>query len=288
MMPALRFEDVWYTYPARPYPALRGVTASIPAGQRVIIMGRNGSGKSTLLLHGNGILRPQRGRVYLEDTPLRYDRAGLRTLRRRVGIVFQNPDDQLFSASVMQDISFGPMNLGLDAAEVRHRVHEAASLCGVRHLLNRPTHALSGGEKTRVALAGVLAMQPDILLVDELTCSLDPAMRQQVLTIFERLIHMGKTVVLATHDVDLAFTWGDWIILLHEGRVLAAGPTADIFSHREWMHRAGLVLPTPIQVARMLSPTPGGQTQGAPTADEIEHLRRLWRAHALPRAETIT
>jgi cobalt/nickel transport system ATP-binding protein len=222
--------DVHYRYPGATAAALDGVSVAFPPGQRIALVGRNGSGKSTLMLHCNGILRPQQGCVQLDGQAVRYDRRGLLMLRRYVGLVLQNPDDQLFSASVRQDISFGPLNLGLDQATARERVDQAAALCQVTDLLDRPTHALSGGEKTRVALAGVLAMDPQLLVADEVAGGLDPWMRQVLFSILDRLVEQGKTVVLSTHDLSVARTWADTVIFMQAGRILIVAPPAQIFS----------------------------------------------------------
>lgn len=232
MTPILALRAVYYRYAGRAAEALNGVDIAFPRGQRIALIGRNGSGKSTLMLHCNGILRPQQGEVWLDGQRLTYDRRGLVNLRRQVGLVLQNPDEQLFSASVRQDISFGPLNLGLDEGAARQRVDEAAALCEITELLDRPTHALSGGEKTRVALAGVLAMQPALLLADELTGSLDPWMKRQALAILDRLVAGGGTVVLATHDLVVARRWAERVIVLDGGRVHSDGPVAQVFSDR--------------------------------------------------------
>lgn len=226
----LYFVNIHYRYPGISTPALDGVTVELNLGERVALLGRNGGGKSTLMLIANGILRPQDGEVYLDGCSVRYDRRSLFDLRQRVGVVFQNPDDQLFTASVLQDISLGPLNLGLSQVEARRRVMEAAHLCGLEALLERPTHALSGGEKTRAALAGVLAMEPLYLFADEITNSLDPWMRNQILDIFERWVEDGRTVVLATHDWSLARRWAQRIIWLDRGRVYRQGASADVLS----------------------------------------------------------
>ena len=230
MSALLEFDDLHYTFPCSDIPALRGASLSIAIGQRIALIGRNGAGKSTLLLHANGILRPAAGQVRLDGAPLEYTRRGLLRVRRQVGLVFQNPDDQLFSASVLQDISFGPMNLGLSIADVRRRVAEAADLCGISNLLDRPTHALSGGQKSLVALAGVLAMAPRVLLVDETTSGLDPWMRHQIFAIFDRLVEQGVTVLLATHDLTVARQWADTVVVMHEGRVVASAPPMQVFA----------------------------------------------------------
>lgn len=227
-MCVLELKDIHFAYAGHDRNALRGVTLSFPPGQRVALIGRNGSGKSTLMLHCNGILRPQKGEVILGGEPVTFERALLTNLRRHVGLVLQDPDDQLFSANVMQDISFGALNLGLSEAEARVRVQEVAELCDVTHLLERPTHALSGGEKTRVALAGVLAMHPSLLVADELINSLDPWARQQVFGILERIVDEGKTVLLATHDMDVAFGWGERVIWMEDGKVRMDGKSKEV------------------------------------------------------------
>jgi cobalt/nickel transport system ATP-binding protein len=229
MTPALELDDLHYTFPGFAAPALRGAALRLEAGQRVALLGRNGAGKSTLMLHANGILRPAAGRVRVAGAPLDYSRRGLQAARRQVGLVFQNPDDQLFSASVAQDISFGPLNLGLDATEARRRVAAAAELCEVTELLERPTHALSGGQRARVALAGVLAMEPLVILADEVTAGLDPWMREQVMAIFDRLAARGTAVLLATHDLAAARDWADTIAVMEAGRVVATATPAAMF-----------------------------------------------------------
>lgn len=233
MSTILEFDNLHYTFPGLQVAALRGASLCLEPGQRVALLGRNGAGKSTLLLHANGILHPTSGQVRIAGAPLTYTRRGLIEARRQVGLVFQNPDEQLFSASVAQDISFGPLNLKLDLAEVRRRVAAAAELCEISDLLDRPTHALSGGQKTRVALAGVLAMQPLLLLADEVTAGLDPWMRRQVFVIFNRLAARGTTVLLATHDVEAARHWADLVVVMDAGRIVAVGSPATIFGNPE-------------------------------------------------------
>lgn len=239
--PVLQGEDLCYCYPGHQHPALNGATLSIPPACKVALVGRNGSGKSTLFLLCNGILRPQRGTVRIEGQALVYRHQAVQAVRRRVGIIFQNPDDQLFSASVAQDISFGPLNMGLSVAEARQRVEAAAAQCGVDGLLERPTHALSGGEKVRVALAGVLAMGPVVLLADEVMASLDPPMRRQIVSIFQGLVAQGKTVVLATHDMVMARRWADLVVVMDGGQVVATDTPERIFADRDLLERAGLV-----------------------------------------------
>jgi cobalt/nickel transport system ATP-binding protein len=240
MSAVLELEGVVYHYPGHTAAALDGASVSLAVGEKTAFLGRNGSGKSTLFLHCNGILRPDRGTVLYQGAALTYDRRALLALRRHVGVVFQNPDDQLFSASVRQDISFGPLNLGLSEDEARARVERAAELCEIGDLLDRPTHALSNGQKTRVALAGVLAMDPDVLLADELTASLDPWMRRQVFDIFARLTAQGVTIALATHHVEVAKRWADRVAVMHEGQVIAFDEPKHIFADGALMALTGL------------------------------------------------
>lgn len=240
MTALLDVDDLCYCYPGYDTPVLNGANLCLEAGEKTALIGRNGSGKSTLLLHCNGTLRPQRGQVRVAGQPMAYDQRSLRAWRRQVGLIFQHPDDQLFSASVAQDISFGPLNLGLSNAAARQRVEEAADLCGVTDLLERPTHALSGGEKARVALAGVLAMEPLVLMADEALANLDPWMRLHVIGIFARLVAQGKTVVLATHDLHMARTWAERVIMMDGGRVVADGPPQRILTDPATLARTGL------------------------------------------------
>jgi cobalt/nickel transport system ATP-binding protein len=229
--PIICIHALSYYYPGYTTPALKDVELSLPAATKVAVVGRNGSGKSTLFLQCNAILHPYSGLIEIDGQPLHYDRRSVQAMRQQVGIVFQNPDDQLFSASVAQDISFGPLNLGLNMQEVRTRVDEAAHLCDLEDLLGRPTHALSGGQKARVALAGVLAMQPRILIIDEALAMLDPWMRQQMLAIFDSLVAQGKTVLLSTHDWEMVRGWANLVIAMQSGQVLCVDTPERVFAN---------------------------------------------------------
>ncbi|HMQ55851.1 MAG TPA: ABC transporter ATP-binding protein [Anaerolineae bacterium] len=240
MRPTLEFDQVYYRYAGQKKYALDGLTLTLPPGENIALIGRNGAGKSTFFLHCNGLYRPQAGQVRFAGQPLLYERQALKQLRRHVGIVFQNADDQLFSASVAQDISFGPLNLGLSQAEARHRVQMAADLCNIADLLDRPTHALSGGEKARVALAGVLAMDPDILISDELLSSLDPWVRLRMLDIFAQLRERGKTVIMATHDLKVVRRWASYVVVMDAGRAAFAGTPEHLLADQVLLTQTGL------------------------------------------------
>jgi cobalt/nickel transport system ATP-binding protein len=224
-------------------PGLDGCSLGIRRGSRNALLGANGSGKTTLLMHCNGLLRPSAGSLRFAGAPLDLSRAGLTALRRRVGLVFQNPDRQLFSASVVEDVSFGPLNLGLDEATVRVRVAEALAAVGMSEHANRPVHQLSFGQKKRVCIAGVLAMQPEVLLLDEPMAGLDAAMQSDLLAVLDRLAGQGITIVLSTHDVDFAYRWADDIHLLAAGRCLASFAAAELPAQAEALKQAGQPLP---------------------------------------------
>ncbi|MCB0191092.1 MAG: ABC transporter ATP-binding protein [Anaerolineae bacterium] len=240
MSALLEFDDVYYRYPGQDHYALEGLSVAFPEGENIALIGRNGAGKSTLFLHCNGLYQPNSGQVRFAGHPLKYDRPSLKSLRQHIGIVFQNADDQLFSASVAQDISFGPYNLGLSETEVRRQVHMAAELCGVVDMLERPTHALSGGEKARVALAGVLAMDPDLLISDELMANLDPWGRRRIFDIFHQLRRRGKTIVLATHDLNVVRRWSTYVVVMDGGRAAFAGTPDQLLADEATLEQTGL------------------------------------------------
>lgn len=223
--------------------ALTDLNLSIRAGVRLALAGSNGAGKTTLLLHLNGTLKPKRGTVHLNGVPASYSRRGLTAWRELVGLVFQNPDDQLFAGSVLQDVSFGLLNLGMDEAEARERVEETLSMLGISHLRDRPTHMLSFGQKKRASIAGAVAMRPKVLIIDEPLAGLDPSGAEQFLEVLEAVHAGGTTIIVATHDMDLAYEWADEIAVIHEGRVAAQGEPGLIMSDDDRMRGWGLRLP---------------------------------------------
>lgn len=231
---------------------LSACSLGIRRGTRNALLGANGSGKTTLLQHINGLLKPTAGTVQFDGRPLDYSRAGLAALRRRVGLVFQNPDRQLLSANVLEDVSFGPLNLGLDLARVRDRVAEALTAVGLQAYGERPVHQLSFGQKKRVCIAGVLAMQPELLLLDEPMAGLDAGMQADLLELLDRLVAQGITVLLTTHDVDFAYRWADTLHLLADGRCLGSFPADELPAHAEHLASAGQPLPSVIRLHRQL------------------------------------
>ncbi|SPF02620.1 energy-coupling factor ABC transporter ATP-binding protein [Streptomyces sp. MA5143a] len=220
-------------------------------GRALALLGRNGSGKTTLMRLLSGGLRPRSGELSVEGRPVSYDRKGLTGLRTTVQLVVQDPDDQLFAASVAQDVSFGPLNLGLPDDQVRIRVDEALAALGVSALADRPTHLLSYGQRKRTAIAGAVAMRPRVLILDEPTAGLDPDGQERLLATLDGLRRSGTTVVMATHDVDLALRWADDAALLTPAGA-RTGPVAAMLARTDLLEQAGLRLPWGIAVTRLL------------------------------------
>jgi len=223
----LELNNVSFRYPDSSV-GLDNCSLPIMRGARTVVLGANGAGKTTLFLHLNGILRPQTGTVFYGDSPLDYSRQGLHSLRSRVGMVFQNPDSQLFSASVREDVSFGPLNLGLDTGTVQNRVEEALHAVGMIECADKPVHNLSYGQKKRACIAGVLAMGPEVLILDEPMAGLDAVMQKELVAILELLHTAGLTVIIATHDLDFAYGWADEAIVLQKGQLLAQGNASEV------------------------------------------------------------
>lgn len=253
-------------YPSRGR-VLDGVDVEIRPGHRTALLGANGCGKTTLLACLSGGLVPDEGTVVVDGTTLAHNRRGLIDHRRRVQLVLQDPDDQLFSADVTQDVSFGPLNLGLTEDEARARVEEALTLLGVTHLASRATHQLSYGEKKRVAVAGAVAMRPDYLLLDEPTAGLDPDAVEDMLTAITRLEASGTTVIMATHDVDLALAWATTAIIVTGGRT-TQGPADELLGDDRLVAEAHLRIPWPLQLAARL----GWSERPRGVADVVDRL----------------
>lgn len=223
--------------------ALCGLDLKIARGRRLAILGPNGAGKTTLLLHLNGTLKPAAGQVRLDGAVAGYSKAELCAWRRRVGLVLQDADDQLFAGSVAEDVSFGPLNLGLDEEEVRRRVGEALAAMRIADLAERPPHMLSFGQKKRVAIAGAIAMRPDVLLLDEPTAGLDHHGSVHLLAVLEKLAAMGTTLAFTTHDVDLAYSFAHDVALFDGGRMLAQGAAEAILADSELMRQVHMKPP---------------------------------------------
>lgn len=222
--------------------ALDSVSFRITHGESVAIIGANGAGKSTLLLHLNGCLSATSGVIRIGDTPL--TRGTLPDIRRTVGMVFQDPDDQLFMPTVFDDVAFGPYNLGLTGSDVDQRVTQALELVGAGHLRDKPPYTLSGGEKKRVAIATVLSMDPDILVMDEPTSGLDPFARRQLIALIKNFNH---TRIITSHDLDMVYEVCERTIILNRGTLAADGPTSDIFRNADLLKECRLEKPLSLQ-----------------------------------------
>lgn len=267
----LATSEIDYSYPGGGQ-ALNRISVGFAKGRRTAVLGRNGSGKSTLFSLLNGIQKPQRGKVLFQGEQLRYSRRELKNLRSKIGVVFQEPDSQLFSASIREDISFGPMNLGLDKSEVVHRVDAAMAAVGLTTLAGRPVHALSHGEKKRACIAGVLAMQPEVLILDEPTAGLDPAMTRELTVLLDQLHQKGLTLILATHDVDFAYAWADDICILDRGASVFQGSVDEFSTISSKLPSLGLECPWVMDMYRQLTNSDILQKSNAPPRTKADLL----------------
>ena len=242
----LRFDDVHYRYP-NGYEALCGVSFRITHGEKVALVGANGAGKSTLLLHTNGLLMPSQGGVVLGGIAL--TRRTLPLVRQSVGLVFQDSDNQLFMPTVEEDVAFGPSNMRLEPEEIRRRVTEALDAVGALDLRGESPFRLSGGQKKRVAIATVLAMEPSVLVMDEPTSNLDPRARRQIIDLIRRFSH---TTLVATHDMEMVLDLCDRTIVMKEGRIVADGSTRHVFGDLALLEECGLEQPCELRMKRAL------------------------------------
>lgn len=248
----IKATDLYYTYDGGDIPALNGLSLDISKGEKVAVMGANGSGKSTFFLCLNGILKPQQGTLSFRGVPYSYNKKCLLELRSRIGIVFQDPDDQLFSASVRQEISFGILNLGADDQTAMKETEKIMDALDITEFQDRPTHALSGGQKKQVAIADILVMHPDVVILDEPAASLDPKHTALVNNIISEMTKAGITVILSTHDADHAFAWADKVILFHRGKVLLSGSPFDVFSDQNVLKTTHLSQPAVLSMFQSL------------------------------------
>jgi cobalt/nickel transport system ATP-binding protein len=243
----LEARDIRYRYP-RGMEAIQGISFHIRKGEKIALVGPNGAGKSTLMLMFNGMIRPDSGTLLFDNKPISYDKESLRMLRKRVGFVLQNPDRQIIAPTVYQDVAFGPANLGYSDEEVRQAVAGALKYVGLEGFDRRPPHQLSGGEKKRVAIAGVLAMDPDMLVFDEPTSGLDPSGSEDIMELLDELNQGGKTIIISTHDIELAYPWADRVILLLKGKILQEDIPDVAFGNPEYVRQARLSMPTLLEL----------------------------------------
>ena len=244
--------------------ALRDVSIKIPKGKKTILLGANGTGKSTLFLHFNGVLKPKKGKVLYNGQEITYSAKALSELRSKVAVVLQNPDDQIFSTTVEEDVAFGPLNMGLPREEVEKRVEEALFLVNMTEYRSRPSQQLSFGQRKRVAFAGALAMKPEVLIMDEPTAGLDPQMTHELMELTDELVHLGTTVIISTHDVAMAYTWAEELHVLQNGRLVFSGKSEEFFTDPVRVHLAGLSQPVLFEINAHLESLGKGQQQPYP------------------------
>lgn len=243
----LETRDLKYTYPDGTV-AVQNLNLEIKKGKKVAFVGQNGSGKSTLFLLLNGTLKPSQGEVLFHGVPFKYDSKSLRDIRKSVGIVFQNSDDQIFAPTVYQDVAFGPANLGYSKERVDTCVQQALEYVGLSRLKDKPPHHLSGGQKKRVAIAGIMAMEPEVIILDEPLSNLDPAGADEIMELLNEFNHFGSTIIISTHDVDLAYRWSDYVFLLSNSKIIGQGTPADVFKDTELLKKTGLRQPTTLEI----------------------------------------
>ncbi|MEK4029436.1 ATP-binding cassette domain-containing protein [Pseudobacillus sp. FSL P4-0506] len=244
--------------------ALSSVSLAITPGRKIAVLGNNGAGKSTLFLHMNGLLRPAEGEILFNGKPLIYKRKQLQELRRQVGVVFQNPDTQLFSPTVREDILYGPRNLGWDHERVEQMARQAMEKTGVIEFQHKPPHFLSLGQKKRAAIASVVAMEPRLLILDEPTAGLDPYYAKKIMQLLSELHNEETTVMLSTHDVDFAYEWADEVLIMQQGGIRAFGEAGHIFKKKELLEECYLEQPWVIGVFAALQEKEKSAAETAP------------------------
>lgn len=243
----LSTENLSFTYPDGTQ-ALKNINIEIEKGEKVAIIGPNGAGKSTLFSHFNGLTEPTSGCVKIEDKPISFEKDELLKVRQKVGIVFQDPNDQLFAPTVKEDIAFGPMNLGLSYDEVEKRVEDALKMVGMENYEDKTPHHLSGGQQKRIAIAGIIAMKPELMILDEPTAGLDPNGVEKVLNIMNQLNEEGMTLIISSHDIDMISKYADKIFVLYNGEIIESGNKNKIFSDMELLKKAHLRTPITTEI----------------------------------------
>lgn len=245
----LKVQDLHYVY-GNGTSALDGVSVDIYEGEKIAVLGSNGSGKSTFFLNINGVFVPEQGKVIYRDTVV--NKKNLNELRKNIGIVFQDADNQIIASTVRAEVAFGPMNLKLPNEEVQKRVEEALAYMNISDFKDRPPHYLSGGEKKRVTIADIIAMKSEIIIFDEPTAALDPLNALMLEEVLAKLGSEGKTMLISTHDVDFAYRWAERVIVFCHGKIIADGTPLEIFQNRSILKQANLKQPTMLEVYELL------------------------------------
>lgn len=223
--------------------ALDNINIAIEKGKKTAIIGGNGAGKSTLFLNFNGVLKPKDGVILFHGEQVGYDKKSLNKLRSKIGLVFQEPDHQIFSSSIYQELAFGPLNFGVSKDEVKQRVENVMEQMEIGHLKDKPTHFLSYGQKKQVAIASILVLEPEVIILDEPTAGLDPMHSKKLMILLEKLSKRGITLIIATHDVNLAYQWAEQVHVMNKGRVIQSGTSEEIFMKEEILEKADMETP---------------------------------------------
>ncbi|KQL46240.1 cobalt ABC transporter ATP-binding protein [Brevibacillus choshinensis] len=272
----LEFSNLHYTYPGGQKSVLNGVSLGIPEGKKCALLGRNGCGKSTLFLHANGILQPQQGQVSWRGNPFVYKRSFLQEMTQKVGLVFQDPEHQLIASTVSEDISYGLFNRKLPPEVIREKVGNILETFGMTELAEVPIHHLSLGQKRRLAVAGVMVLEPELLLLDEPTAYLDRYQTKNLLRELDHIHQNGTTVLMATHDMDIAFEWAEWICVMDGGRLIFAGEPQEALAQREMLESLHLGMPLLAEVWEVLPESLKRDMGGIPRS--VEELKKKLEA----------
>ena len=245
----LQAEDLCYSY-GQGNQVLKGINLTVKKGEKIVVLGPNGAGKSTCFLNLNGVYRPDSGRILYRGKEI--GKKDLNELRKNVGIVFQDADNQIIASTVFAEVSFGPMNLKLSKEEVRKRVEDALEYMNLKSMKDRPPHYLSGGEKKRVSIADIIAMESQVIIFDEPTASLDPVNVEMLKEVLDKMNKMGKTLLISTHDVDFAYRFADRAVIFSGGCIIADGPVREVFEDDEVLNQANLKKPVLLEVYNSL------------------------------------
>lgn len=245
--PLIRVDNLQYIYDNGKQ-ALNGINITINKGEKIAVIGSNGAGKSTFFLNLNGVLTPHDGTIFYYGTPIAHDQKSLNELRKKIGIVFQDADNQIIATTVMAEVSFGPMNMKLPKEEVIRRVDTALAAMNISDFKDRPPHYLSGGEKKRVSIADIIAMEPELIIFDEPTAALDPLNAQMLEEALAALEEKGMTLLISTHDVDFAYRWAERAVVFCNGQIIADGTPLEVFKNDPVLEQANLKKPTLLQV----------------------------------------
>ncbi|MBW4528133.1 MAG: energy-coupling factor ABC transporter ATP-binding protein [Phormidium tanganyikae FI6-MK23] len=270
----LEFRSIHYTYPGTSESVIRGLTLNIPHQKRIALIGQNGCGKTTLFLLANGLYEPQQGKIYWKGERLKYNRRSLIELRQKVGLVFQNPEQQVIASTVIEDISYGLCNLGWEESQIEVAIDPVLNEFSLTEFANRPIHQLSLGQKKRVSLAGVMVLKPELLLLDEPTAYLDPLHTRALAQTLETIHATGTTIVMATHDLEWVYRWADWVIVLDRGTLALEGTPETVFAQKETLEALQLGVPPTVDLLSLLDEL---EQQGENSIIEVMRAKLLDR-----------